>query len=190
MIVQNSKNEKNDKNIYEYSMFNLVVACSRNQVIGHNNTIPWDVPEDIKNFRSLTKGNIIVMGRKTYDSLPNGALKDRYHIVITREPEKYENCDDIIFTTLEDAMILIENKRNEKNQQVYIIGGRQIYDYFFPYCKRLYVTVINQYVVGDVYFPYDIQELYSYGFENIHTSYPYKSDTNVMYQFKVYDKIE
>lgn len=175
-------------------MFNLIVACSRNQVIGHNNTIPWDVPEDLKNFRSLTKGHIVVMGRKTFDSLPNGPLNDRYNIVITSEPDKYNNSynenDNIIFTTLDNAIELVKEEKSNSGKSVFIIGGSQIYDYFFHYCNRVYVTIVNQYVVGDVYFPYDIRELEQYGYENIHTSYPYKSVTNTIYQFKVYDKIE
>ena len=78
----------------------FIVAQSKNRVIGNNNTIPWYVPEDLKRFRDLTLHSIVVMGRKTFESLPNGPLKNRINIVITNNPKD----------------VLYENKNKNKNK--------------------------------------------------------------------------
>ena len=120
--------------------FELIVASDKNGVIGINNTIPWHIPEDLKHFRQLTLNNIVVMGRKTFESLPNGPLKDRINIVITQNSHQYKNTDSVIFTNMENAFDVI--KHNRANKKVFIIGGSEIYNLFFNYCSIIHLTQV------------------------------------------------
>ena len=78
----------------------LIVAVNQKNVIGKNNNIPWHISEDLKNFKEVTNNNIIVIGRKTYESLPQKPLPNRINVVITSQPENYENNENIIFTNI------------------------------------------------------------------------------------------
>ena len=71
--------------------YEAIIASNELDVIGNNNSMPWDIPEDLQHFRELTINNVVIMGRKTYESLPNGALPKRTNIVLTNTPEQYAN---------------------------------------------------------------------------------------------------
>ena len=144
--------------------YELVVAMSKNGVIGKENKIPWYLPEDLIRFSKLTKGSIIVMGRKTFESLPNGPLKNRLHLVLTNSSEnndwKTANTN-VIFVNLENINSVISYYRKDK-QKIFIIGGSEIYKLFMTQCKKLHITIIDEIIEGDSYFPYYIDYLDKY----------------------------
>lgn len=128
-------------------MISLIWAMGENQVIGINNSLPWHLPEDLKFFKRTTLGHPIAMGRKTLDSLGR-LLPGRENIVITRNRDfSYEGC-----TVLHSEAELIEYA-NKKNEEIFVIGGAEIYKTFLPYADRLYVTRIHASFEGDTYFP-------------------------------------
>lgn len=122
----------------------LIVACDENGLIGCGNKIPWHVPEDLKRFKELTTNHILVMGRKTYDSLPSPLL-NRIHIVISRVFEPIVNEDNTLYIAhYSDAMNILRKLRSSHPyKKVYIIGGGQIYDMFFDQCTKFHITVIS-----------------------------------------------
>ena len=125
---------------------NIVVAMSRNGVIGHNGALPWRLPADLKRFKSVTMGHPIVMGRKTHDSIGR-PLPDRRNVVITRDPDyKAAGCDVVV--SPEAAMALLNDA-----EEVMIIGGGQIYAAFLPLANRIHFTRVHAELEGDVTFP-------------------------------------
>jgi len=136
---------------------NLIVAFNRKNVIGINNTIPWHIPEDLKEFKRITNNQIIVMGRKTFDSLPNGPLKNRIHVIITNQTEYYEqNNKEIYYCNLEQSFSLLNKLKSETQKDIFIIGGTQIYAQYFDYCTKFYITLVENDENGDTFFPFDI----------------------------------
>ena len=119
---------------------NLIVAVDRNWGIGCDNKLLAHIPEDMKFFREMTTGKVVVMGRKTFESLPNGALPNRDNVVITR------NDDFKADNVRVQADLLVDN-----SDDVFIIGGEQIYRQALPYCKYAYVTKINAEFEADRY---------------------------------------
>lgn len=129
-------------------MLSIIVAKSKNNVIGKDNKLIWRLPDDIKRFKELTKNHVIIMGRKTFESL-GGILPDRKHIVLTK------NNDFIVND--ENVQVVNSVKEIEKyfytDEEVFIIGGEQIYNMLLPYAKRLYITEIYKEFEGDTFFP-------------------------------------
>lgn len=134
-------------------MINIIVAVDKNWAIGKNNRLMWSIPADMKFFREMTTGNIVIMGRKTLESFPQGQpLKKRTNIVITRN-KNYKVKDAILVHSTEEA--LKEAKKHEG--EVYVIGGESVYRAMLPYCDRAYVTKIDHAYDADTYFP-DLDE--------------------------------
>jgi dihydrofolate reductase len=128
-------------------MISIIVAVSDDWGIGLNNDLLWNLPEDLKRFRRLTIGNTIVMGKRTWESLPKRPLPGRINIVITdNQKETFEGA--VTAYSIEDA---IEKCNN--NGEVFIIGGGSIYRQFMPYADRLYITHVHRKTNADVYFP-------------------------------------
>ena len=129
---------------------NLIVAVDKNWGIGKGNKLLVSIPSDMKFFRETTSGKVVVMGRKTLESFPNGLpLKNRTNIVLTKRPD-YLVKDAIVLHTVEE--VLKELKKYESDD-IYIIGGESIYRQFLPYCNTAHVTKINHAYEADVYFP-------------------------------------
>lgn len=131
---------------------NIIVAFCRNRGIGINNKLPWYIPEDLKRFSKLTKGNgnnAIVMGRKTYESISK-ALPGRLNIVLSKESRDYEGVT--MCTSLEDAIVLCENKNIT---DLFIIGGESLYKEALEkkLVYKVYETVINGDYECDTFFP-------------------------------------
>ena len=125
----------------------IIVAIGKNNEIGYKNNLLWRISDDLKRFKKLTTSNTVIMGRKTFESLPKGALPNRENIVITRNPEiKYENC--IMASSFREAI----EKANKANE-LFIIGGEDIYKLAFPFCNKLYLTKINENFKADAFFP-------------------------------------
>lgn len=135
-----------------------VVACSENHVIGAQGGLPWNIPEDMKFFRDTTKGHIMIMGRKTFDSFNGRALPNRYHIVITREPAKYnfpstESSPVVFVSSLEEAIKHAKPLTQKWGDEVFIIGGGEIYKQAMPFTDKVYLTLIHRDFPGDTYYP-------------------------------------
>lgn len=130
-------------------MLSLIVAIAQNNVIGKDNKLIWHISEDLKRFKSITSGNTMVMGRKTFESLP-GILPNRKHVVITRDSEYTIDSDQV--DIISDLDLFVKNNENS-NEEVFVIGGAEIYKQLLPYCKKLYLTRIYECFDGDTYFP-------------------------------------
>lgn len=157
--------------------YELIVAMSKNGVIGLNNKLPWHIPEDLRYFKAITMNSILIMGRKTFDSLPTGPLLHRVHIVITRNPSSYTSTERVKYCSPTDAINIVERERIIR-QKVFVIGGAEIYSLFFQRCAKLHLTVIDAEVQGDTYFPYTFDELSKHGFSECNTSNVILSKTN------------
>lgn len=128
---------------------NLIVAVDKNWAIGCNNKLLVSIPADMKFFREITEGKVVVMGRKTLESLPGGQpLKKRANIVITSD-RNYRVKDAVVAASVEEALEEL-GKYNEED--IYIIGGESIYRQMLPYCKTAYVTKIDHAYAADTYF--------------------------------------
>jgi dihydrofolate reductase len=124
-----------------------IVATDQNFLIGKDNSMPWHLPADLRHFKQITTGHTIIMGRKTFESLPNGALPNRRNIVLSRNT-KLQLKDAEVFSNPE---MLLESLENES--EVFIIGGANIYETLFPVVSKLYLTRIHHSFEGDTYFP-------------------------------------
>ncbi len=126
----------------------IIVAIAKLNAIGQNNDLLAYIPNDLKRFKALTTGHPIIMGRKTFESLPNGPLPKRRNIVISRNTElKIEGAE--VVSSPEEAIALCKDEK-----EVFIIGGATIYEAFLPKTDKLYLTLINQfYNDADTFFP-------------------------------------
>ena len=124
----------------------IIVAAAANNTIGKNNALLWHLPEDLKRFKALTSGHAIIMGRKTFESLPK-ALPNRTNIVITRNTA-YKAEDAIVCSSLEAAL-----KFAATDPQPFIIGGGEIYNQALPLSDQLELTRIHKDYQGDTFFP-------------------------------------
>lgn len=129
---------------------NLIVAVDENWAIGNRNKLLVSIPADMKFFREMTKGNVVVMGRKTMESFPGGQpLKKRTNIVLSRD-ESYQVKDAVVVHSLEE---LLEQLKSFPEESIYVIGGESIYRMLLPYCKEAYITRIHHSYAADTYFP-------------------------------------
>jgi dihydrofolate reductase len=128
-------------------MISIIVAVSEDWGIGKDNELLWHIPEDLKRFKRLTTGNAIIMGKKTWESLPRRPLPDRRNIVLTDIPdEKIEGS--VTAYSIEDAL-----NKCDKDKEIFIIGGGSIYRQFIALADRLYITHVHKKAPADVYFP-------------------------------------
>ncbi|HMM10794.1 MAG TPA: dihydrofolate reductase [Bacteroidales bacterium] len=123
----------------------IIVAMARNGVIGAHNKLPWHLPGDLRRFRSLTMGHTLVMGRKTFDSLPNGPLPGRKNVVLSRSGQGFPENVTVV-GSIADVLQLI-------GETIFVIGGGEVYRQLLPYASRIELTFIDKDVDGDTYFP-------------------------------------
>lgn len=131
-------------------MLSMIVAFDPNQVIGKGNVMPWHYPEDLKYFKEVTQFKTVVMGSNTFESILSTLKKplpNRHHVILTRNKDKYQNLE-----TYQNINDFLKNYQNKK-EEVFVIGGAQIFNQLLPYVDRLYITHIKQEYEGDVYFP-------------------------------------
>ncbi len=130
-----------------------ISAMAKNRVIGINNNLPWEIPEDMKFFRAKTKGHIMIMGRKTFESLGT-PLPGRFHIIITRQKNyHYEHPQVKVVGTVNEAVALAKTILPEWPEEVFIIGGGEIYKESLPVTNKIYLTIIEEEFDGDAYYP-------------------------------------
>lgn len=128
-------------------MISIIVAVSEDWGIGKDNELLWHISEDLKRFKRLTTGNTIIMGKKTWESLPRRPLPGRRNIVLTDDPNE-SIVDSVTAYSIEDAL-----GKCEKNEEIFIIGGGSVYRQFVPFADRLYITHVHRKAPADIYFP-------------------------------------
>lgn len=129
---------------------NLIVAVDRNWGIGKDNKLLVSIPADMKFFRTTTTGKVVILGRKTLETFPNGLpLKNRVNIVLTRD-KNYKVKDAIVLHSVEEVL---EEIKKYDAEDLYVIGGDSIYKQFLPYCDKAHVTKIDFAYEADAFFP-------------------------------------
>lgn len=128
-------------------MISLLVAMDQNRVIGKDNQLPWHLPADLQYFKKVTMGKPIVMGRKTFDSIGR-VLPGRENVIVTRN-RAYTNSDCTILHSIDE----VKQFADASNQEVFIIGGAEIFKAILSEADRLYITKIHAQFEGDTYFP-------------------------------------
>ena len=131
----------------------IIVAVSENFGIGKNNDLLWHIPDDLKRFKKLTTGHTIIMGKKTYESLPVKPLPNRVNIVITDVPgETFEGCE--MAYSIEEAIA-----KCPEDDECFVIGGGMIYKQFLDKVDKLYITFVHKNFAADTFFPeFDMKE--------------------------------
>ena len=164
-------------------MISAIVAVDNNWGIGYNGDLLEHIPEDLKYFKELTTGHIVVMGRKTWDSLPKKPLKDRLNIVISSQPKEVLG-DLSIRISMEEAKIRLA--LSSADEEWFIIGGGTIYKELLPICDRVYVTkILKDHKNVDTYFP-DLDKSSEW---EIDTCTDLRTSGNINYAFLTYDRI-
>lgn len=128
-------------------MITIIAAVARNRAIGFKNNLIYHLPADMKRFKTLTTGNTIIMGRRTFESLPKGALPNRRNIVLSRTVRTFPGCE--CFTSLQEAL-----NHCTIDEDIYIIGGAAVYAEAMPIADRLCLTEVDDTPQeADVFFP-------------------------------------
>ncbi|MBX2962372.1 MAG: dihydrofolate reductase [Cyclobacteriaceae bacterium] len=129
----------------------LIAALTQNNVIGKNNDLPWHLPDDMKYFMQTTKGHPVIMGRKNYDSIPEKfrPLPNRTNIVVTRQKD-FVATGCIVTHSLAEAL---DKATSIDTDEIFIIGGAEIYKQGLPKATKLYLTEIQGTIEGDTFFP-------------------------------------
>jgi dihydrofolate reductase len=158
-----------------------IAAMAKNRTIGANGDLPWRIPEDFKFFKDKTTGHIMIMGRKTFESL-GGPLPNRLHVVITRQKD-YEPDGAHVFPTIADALDFCSEQTDSGAwpEEVYIIGGGEIYKQMMESTDRILLTEIQKEFEGDTKFP----EFSADDFEEVERSHREKP---VPFDFVTYER--
>jgi dihydrofolate reductase len=137
--------------VYTEVMISIIVAATLNRMIGENNDFPWHLTDDMKHFRKITTGHTVIMGRGNYDHLMlriGKMLPNRRSIVVTRNPDFTAPDVEVVYS-LEEAFALA----HADTEEVFVIGGAQIFTSALAYADRVYLTEIDVELEGDAYFP-------------------------------------
>lgn len=150
-------------------MVSLIVAVSENNCIGKDGDLPWSIPEDMKRVREKTTGNVVVMGRKTWESIPKKyrPLPNRTNVVITRNAD-YQVPDGVeVYSSIDDAVA------THPGEEVVSFGGASIYEMMLPYVETIYMTRVHQHVDGDTFFPTLDMTEWNTTFEEAHDGFTF-----------------
>jgi len=130
-----------------HNNISIIVAIALNRAIGKDNRLLWHLSDDLKRFKKLTTGHTLIMGRNTFLSLPNGALPNRRHIVISdKVGESFEACE--MARSIEEAIALAGSE-----EECFVIGGGMVYEQFLPVAAKLYLTRVHESFEADTFFP-------------------------------------
>ena len=162
----------------------LIVALSHNGIIGNKNKIPWYIPEDLKHFKQITQNSVVIMGRKTFDSLPNGPLPNRINIVLSRTHE-LSDLANVFFTDM-DNLFDIVRKNCGGNKKVFVIGGSEIYSLLITYCRIIHMTIVHEDIEGDCILPIYPEYLESHYEKIDETDIMYSVKSNMRFQYVTY----
>lgn len=127
-------------------MISLIFAMDQNQLIGNNNGLPWRLPADLRYFKQVTGGKIVIMGRKTFESIGK-PLPNRTNWILTRD-SSFQPEGGKTFASVEEVLAALPPE-----EEVFVIGGAEVYARFLPVADRLYITRIDHAFAGDAYFP-------------------------------------
>lgn len=133
----------------------IIAAISESRALGKNNKLLWHIPGDMKRFKKLTEGHVVIMGRKTFESIGK-PLSNRINIVVTHNPavtnpaRSTQDGDMFICHSLEEALEVAKQKEKE---EIFIIGGGQIYQQAIKYADKLYLTIVKGKFEADTFFP-------------------------------------
>lgn len=139
----------------------IVAVAGKKKVIGKKGALPWYIPVELKRFKEITMGHPIIMGRKTHESIGK-SLPGRTNIIVTHDPQ-YQSAGCIVTHSLGEAIKEAENK--ESADEIFIIGGGEIYKQAMPMVDKLYLTYVDKEIEGDVFFP-DYSEFRKITFES------------------------
>ena len=130
-----------------------IVAVSKNNVIGLKNKLPWHIPEDLKYFYNTTKNKVLIMGRKTFQSMGK-ALPNRFNVVLTKNTD-FRKKEIVVFPSFEEALEHCRQSAilEKYGREIFITGGGEIYKQTLPLVDRLYVTRIHKEYEGDAFYP-------------------------------------
>ncbi|MBM7096997.1 MULTISPECIES: dihydrofolate reductase [Alteribacter] len=126
-------------------MISLIAAMDENNVIGHENKLPWSLPNDLAHFKRITSGHTVVMGRNTFVSIGR-PLPDRRNIVVTSNPDFYHDGIEVV-----DSLAVVDDLAQK--EEVMVLGGQKVFEQLMDKADRLYVTRIHHTFQGDTYFP-------------------------------------
>lgn len=163
-------------------MLSIVVAKAKNNIIGRENKLVWKLPADLQHFKELTTGHVIIMGRKTFESLGR-VLPNRKHIVFSQNPDFKVNDENVqvVHSMLEIQQYIEDEKEN------FVIGGAMIYNLLMPHVTKMYVTEIEEEFEGDAFFPRINTEIWQ---ETSREKGPKNEANNLDYDYVTYEKIE
>lgn len=162
-------------------VINLIACIDRNGGIGYQNRLLFHIKKDMERFRLLTTGHTIVMGRKTYDSLPNGALPNRRNIVISKQDIHLAGCE--VYHSMEEALLVCQE------EEVFVIGGASIYEQTLKLAQRLYLTIVDQTTVNvDATFPPFDKKEWKISSEEVHTEEGKNGKDFFRYTFAILEK--
>lgn len=165
---------------------NLIVAMNEYDVIGDGTKLLWHIPEDLKRFKDLTLGQIVIMGRKTFESLPfKYGLPERINIVLTHNPEKFSkiNIGNTLHFVNENGLDGLLAKYENHGKRIFVIGGREIYKKLLPRCNMAYITMVYHHPIEEgIKFDFELND-----FIKIHESGIFPSK-NLEYQYYIYMK--
>jgi len=146
-------------------MLSIIVAIAENGAIGKNNNLIWHLSDDLKHFKTLTTGHTIIMGRKTFESLPKGALPNRINVILTKDKSKiFPNC--IMLHSIEE----IVEKYSKSKEEYFVIGGGHLYKDLLPFSQRIYLTRVHQSFDADIFFPEINKEEWTVESEDYHSA--------------------
>lgn len=160
-------------------VISIIVAIAGNHAIGINNQLLWHLPEDLKRFKKITSGHPVIMGKKTYESLPKRPLPNRTNIVITDDRNDiFEGC--ITVFSIEEAI-----RACPSGEECFVIGGGSVYRQFMPIADKLYITKVHQDFEADTFFPEIPEESWTLTEES-----PVQADENnsLKYTFLTYKR--
>jgi len=131
-------------------MINIIAAISKNYCIGNNNKLPWHISEDLQHFKNITNKKTVLMGRKTFESIIQSLgkpLTDRTNVVITKNTEYTVPAGVEMYNNIKDAI------KKHNNEEIFIIGGGEIYEQTINLADKLYITWVDKEINGDTFFP-------------------------------------
>ncbi len=160
-------------------MLNIIVAVAQNNAIGKDNKLLWHLSEDLKYFKKTTLGSPIIMGRKTWESLPFKPLPKRENVVISTNKDYKVEGATLVHSTKEAVEYC------KKFEKIFVIGGETIYKALMPYCDRLYITKVYKDFEADTFFPNIDASIWALEFQSqMHKD----EESGLEFQFLVYKK--
>ena len=161
-------------------MLSIIVAKAKNNTIGKNNQLLWQLSGDLKRFEEITTGHTIIMGRKTFESLGR-VLPNRKHIIFSQNPDFKVNDENV---EIVHSMLQIQQYIEDEEENI-VIGGAMIYNLLMPYVSKMYVTEIDKEFDGDTFFPRIDSEKWK---EISREAGPEESKNNFKYEYVIYER--